>query len=367
VLLVSANFRPSVGGIERFVEILADGLAERGHEVTVVTCRTPGTPRREHAGAVEIVRIPATDVMRERFKVPYPIPAPPACVRTLRELVRRADVVHVQDAEYLTSVTALMLTRKLGVPAVLTQHVAFVTHGHVLLDLGRHAVTHTLGWAARLASVVVAVNPSVAEWARRTWRLHDVRALPAGFPRPIVAPNARALVRRELGLAEDAFVALFAGRDVPRKRLDVFLAAGDPSYELVAVTDRTDHVLSGTHIVPFMSPDRFGRMLAAADAFVLPSEGEVQPLVLREALIAGIPCVVAREPGYERLLADDDVVFVPPEPAAIQSALRRLAADPEYRRRLAQRAQRAGEREIGVDRFIDAYERLYTAVRSKVR
>ena len=367
VLLVTANYRPSVGGIERFVEILADGLAERGHEVTVATCRTRGARARERSGAVEILRIPATDAMRAFFDVPYPLPAPRACVTTLKKLLKRADVVHVQDAEYLTSVTALVLARGLGIPSVLTQHVAFVTHGHVLLDLGRHSVTRTLGWTARLADTVATVNPTVEAWARRTWRLRQVRTIPVGVPGPSLGPGERSLVRRELGLPDDAFVALFAGRDVPRKRLDVFLAASDPSYELVAVTDRLDNGSSRARLVPFMAPERFGRMLAASDAFVLPSEGEVQPIVLREALIAGIPCVVAREPGYEQFLADDDVVFIPPEPAALRDALRRLATDPDHWERLAERARAAGKREVGVDRFIDAYEGLYAAVHAGKR
>lgn len=367
VLLVSANFRPSVGGIERFVEILADGLAVRGHEVTVAACRTGGAPRLERSGAVEIVRIPSSDVLRERFKVPYPLPSPAACVRSLRELVSRADVVHVQDAQYLTSVAALLLARRGGVPSVLTQHVAFVSHGHVILDLGRHAATRTLGWVARVADEVAVYNPSVADWSRRTWKLRDVRLLPIGVAAPRASSGERALVRRELGLAEDSVVALFAGRDVPRKRLDVFLAASDPAYELVAVTDRIDNGSSPARVVPFMTPDRFAHVLAAADVFVIPSVGEGFPLALQEALVAGVPCVVTREPGYERFLSEDEVVFVRSEPEAVRDALRRLAADPAYRLGLGERARVVGAREFGVDRFVDAYESLYEEVRSEGR
>ena len=365
MLLVSANFRPSVGGIERFVEILAEGLAGRGHEVTVATCRTRGAPARERSGAVEIVRIASTDAMRERFKVPYPIPAPRACVRTLRELVADADVVHVQDAEYLTSVTALLLARRSGTPSVLTQHVGFVSHGHPALDLARRAVSRTFGWAARVADAVAAYNPTVADWARRTWRLRDVKMLPIGILAPDGRPqDERALVRRELGLADDAVLALFAGRDVPRKRLDVFLAADDPAYELVAVTDRVDGS-PGARIVPFMPPERFARILASADVFVIPSVGEGFPLALQEALVAGVPCVVTREPGYERFLAEEDVVFVPSEAGALRDALRALASDPARRRELSERARAVGEREFGAARFVEAYEELYEAVRAE--
>jgi glycosyltransferase involved in cell wall biosynthesis len=111
-----------------------------------------------------------------------------------------------------------------------------------------------------------------------------------------------------------------------------------------------------------MDAARFSRLLAASDAFVLPSQGEGFPLALQEALVAGVPSVVTREPGYERFLAEGDVVFVPPEPEAIRAALKRLATDPGLRAELSATAREAGRRRFGVEAFVDAYVRLYAAV-----
>jgi D-inositol-3-phosphate glycosyltransferase len=359
VLLVTANFRPSVGGIERFVEILAQGLAARGHEVTVATCQLRSAPLVEHSEGVRIVRMPASDAPHERLNVPYPIPAPRACIRTLHRLIREAEVVHAQDALYLTTVAALALARRLRVPSILTQHVAFVPQRHLALDLAQRAGIAILGRSARLATVVAAYNPSVAEWASRTWRLRDVRLLPIGVPASTSSAAERIAVRRELGLADDAFIALFTGRDVPKKRLNVFLSASDPAYELVAVTDRPADGSPAARFVPFLSPARFSRLLAAADAFVLPSEGEGLPLTLQEALVAGIPCVVTSEPGYERYLRQDDAIFVPPAASAVRTALVRLASDEPYRSALADRAKAAGRRAFDLDAFVNAYGDLY--------
>jgi D-inositol-3-phosphate glycosyltransferase len=362
VLLVSANYRPSVGGIERFVEILAEGLAGRGHAVTVVTGRHRGGPALEEHAGVHIVRLAASDVLRKGFGVPYPLVAPWR-LRTLAALVRRADVVHAHDALYLTTVAALVVARRRGIPSVLTQHVAFVPQDNAVLDLAQRAAIRTLGRSARRADVVASYNPVVAEWARRTWRLDEVRVLPAGVPAEAISEDERSAARRELGIADEAFLALFTGRDVPKKRLDVFLRADDPSYELVAVTDRVDGGASAARLVPFMDARRFSRLLAASDAFVLPSQAEGFPLALQEALVAGVPCVVTREPGYERYLSDGDVVFVPPEPEAIRAALRRLATEPSHRSELAAAAREAGRRRFGVDAFVDAYETLYESLR----
>ena len=110
VLLVSANFRPSIGGIERYVEILAHALTSRGHAVTVAACATDGAPAgEERDGDVRIVRLRSTDVLDSALDVPYPLPEPVAAVRSLRRLLAEADVVNPQDALYTTSVLALVL------------------------------------------------------------------------------------------------------------------------------------------------------------------------------------------------------------------------------------------------------------------
>lgn len=362
VLLVSANFRPSLGGIERFVETLGEGLAARGWEVTVLCCRHGDAPLAEEAAGVRIVRIPSSDLLRRRWNVPYPLPAPRRLIRELRRLLAWADVVHAQDALYATSVAALMAARKRGVPSVLTQHVGFVPQGSAALDAGQRVAIATLGRTARLASRVVAYNADVASWARRTWGLPEVEVVPIGVPGAESSP-ARELVRRELDLPEDRFLALFVGRDVPKKRLDLALAAADPAYELVAVTDRPPTAApDGTRILPFLPVDRFRALLLSVDAFVLPSEAEGIPLALQEALVSGLPCVVTRVPGYERHLRDGEVLWVQPEPESIRAALRRLASDDALRARLAERARAAGAREFGLERVLDAYEALYLAL-----
>ena len=358
VLLVSANYRPSVGGIEQYVDNLAHGLAARGHVVTVVACRTDGAASEEQDGNVRIVRLPATDVLDSRLNVPYPLPEPFAAWRTLRRLVGEADIVHPHDAIYATSVLSLALARRADVASVLTQHVAFVPQRNRVLNRTQRAAIATLGRSARLATCVVAYNPAVAEWARTTWGLTDVRVLPPGVPgAPIVDRDE---LRRELGFPTDRFTALFVGRDVPKKGLDVFLGASDPAYELVAVTDRPPSTApEGARLLPFLEPRRFRELLACVDAFVLPSEGEGFPLALQEALVTGLPCVVRPGPGYDHYLREGEAVLVSRNSDGIRAALVHLAKDDSFRAQLASRAREAGTREFGLGRFVEEYERLY--------
>jgi len=364
ILLVSANYRPSVGGIERFVETLAEGLAARGREVVVLCCRHDNAPLVEERNGVRIVRLPASHFLAGRWNVAYPLPWPLPLVRALRRLLPWADVVHVHDALYVTSVATLVASRRRHVPTVLTQHAPFVPQSSRVLDLVEKLAVLTVGRCARLASKVVTYNDAVSQWATSTWGLGEVPVLPTGVAEPDAGGADRLTLRREFSLPEDRFLALFVGRDVPTKRLDLLLHAADPSYEIVAVTDRptSPSVPPGVRLLPFMPPDCLQRLLLAADAFVLPSKAEGFPLSLQEALLAGLPCVVTRVPGFDRYLGEDDVVWIDGASESIRGALTEFAADPSRRATFAERAKTAGRRAFGLDRFVDAYESLYQMV-----
>jgi glycosyltransferase involved in cell wall biosynthesis len=364
VLLVSANFRPHVGGVERFTEVLATGLAERGHTVTVLCCRDRGAPLREEIDGFTVIRVPAAGFVDRRLNVPYPLPSPVSLLRALRRELANADVVHVQDAIYATSAPALFLARRRNVASVLTMHVGFVPQANRVLDAVERAALATFGRSARLATIVASYNPSVASWAEQTWGLVDVRVLPVGVTVGGLPAADRDEVRRSFGLPTDRLVALFVGRDVPSKSLDVFLAASDPAYELVAVTDRPAGD-TRARLLQFMDHDRLQALFGCVDAFVQPSMTEGVSLALQEALVVGLPVITTWQPGYERYLSDQDVLVVDRDPDAIRQALRRLVSSEELRQTLSARARLAGETHFGAERFVSAYEDLYEEARSR--
>jgi D-inositol-3-phosphate glycosyltransferase len=361
IVLVSANFAPHVGGVERFTEVLADALGRRGHEVTVCCCRAGGAPVREDRGDFSIRRIRSTYVVDKRLNVPYPLPDPLDLLTTFSRAIAGADVVHVQDALYATSLPALALARRRRTATVLTQHVSFVPQESELLDGAQRLAISTLGRCARLATAVATYNGAVAEWVRRRWGIEDVRMLPVGVETNSNGPSDRTALRRSFGLPERAFLALFVGRDVPKKGLDLFLQSQDPAYELVAVTDRPGSP-TGSAQLAFMSPERLQSLMRCVDAFVLPSEAEGFPLSLQEALGSGLPVVTTRQPGYEHYLGPEDALFVSRDARSIREALQRLAADTELRTRLSERSRAVADRNFGVERFVTAYEELYGEV-----
>jgi len=76
-------------------------------------------------------------------------------------------------------------------------------------------------------------------------------------------------------------------------------------------------------------------LLAAAAVFVLPSAWEGQPLVLQEALRAGVPIVATRAGGTPALVGEDAAVLVPPgDPDLLARAVRAVLTEPALAVRL---------------------------------
>ncbi len=359
VLLASSNFRPAVGGIDRFTEVLGETLAGRGHEVTVVCCRRDDAPRSETTAAgVRVVRTPASYVLHRLRRIPYPIPEPVSLLRTLKRLVATADILHVQDSTYPLTSAALLVAHRQRKPSIVTQHVAFVPQGSRLLDALEGLAIRVFGRAARHAEIVAALTPEIATFVRERWHVDDVRIVPPGVKLESGSEN-RAAMRASLGLPEGRFLALFMGRDVPKKGLEHFLAARDAAYDLVAVTDGDVAQQENVYGVPFMEVHRFHDLLRAVDAFVLPSVAEGFPVSIQEALTAGLPVLATMSPGYERYLRPGEVIPIERDGESIRRALKSIAADPAGRAELAERAAAAAEREFGRERFGAAYEHLY--------
>ncbi len=76
-------------------------------------------------------------------------------------------------------------------------------------------------------------------------------------------------------------------------------------------------------------------LLAGAAVFVLPSAWEGQPLVLQEALRAGVPIVATRAGGTPALVGEDAAVLITPgDPEQLATAVRAVLTEPALAARL---------------------------------
>lgn len=215
---------------------------------------------------------------------------------------------------------------------------------------------------AGLCDVTVVNSEAVAASlaARGVVRRDRCRVIPnaVDFARfPPRAPATRAAMREQLGLPHDAFVWLAVGRLYPHKDHAALLRAvtrlreRHPSMRLAIAGDgplrrvlrrQTCELSLGERVHWLGLRDDVPELLAASDAFVLPSRWEGSPNAVLEALAAAVPVTGTDVGGVRELIEDGRSGFIVPpgDVAALATAMERLMRLPaEARARMGRRGR----------------------------
>lgn len=285
---------------------------------------------------------------------PVPLPHPrdrdfaPRIVRHLQ--AHPTSVFHAHVGTGRENFDGVRAARAAGVPAVVqTLHYPWLmgSRKHLVpLFRSLEPVDHLIAVseAQRQTYVRVGVDPS-----RITTVPNGIRARGPG-------PGRRA-AREALGLDMGRRVVMTIGRLTVMKGhvhlLDALPGLLRRFPDLAVVVVGSGHlqerlqaqaeglgVADAVHLVGHRSDARM--LLDAADVFVLPSRHEGMPLVLMEAMDAGLPVVATRVIGSEEVVVDGGTGLLvrPRDPAALEQALGVLLADPALRAQLG----RAGKR-----------------------
>lgn len=379
IAMVSSVFYPSIGGAQTHTLRLSQKLKARGVEVLVVTRHYRGLARYEEIGGIPTYRVGAGDGSMAVASATYTLGA----LRVLAALRHRYDIMHchLMTSPMTIGLLARPLVRK---PLVVNPHrsgaigdVAVLKH---LVPLGRTR----LALARHLADAFVSISRDIREELRgigvgeeKLWDIPNGVDLAQFSP---ADPAMRAALRRSLGLP-DGPLALFAGRLVQEKGLDVLLNAWPlvlrrlPEAHLLvlgegdqrAALEAQAHQLGLAGRVGFAgSRDDVAPYLRAADAFVLPSYAEGLPVSLIEAMACGLPCVATAIGGTIRVLEDGATGRLVPagDPAALAYGLIETLTSPAARRWSDQARQHVARHyslDAVAERYVQMYETLLRA------
>jgi glycosyltransferase involved in cell wall biosynthesis len=199
----------------------------------------------------------------------------------------------------------------------------------------------------RGARLVIAASTDLAERARALGA-PDVRVIPSGVALP-----------REVGSEAEPPEILFAGRLSPEKGVLELLEASQGLELVVAGDGPLRRRVPGA--LGFVPHDQLQQLYARAAVVACPSRREGFGVACLEAMAHGRPVVATSVGGLRDLVVDGETgVLVPPgDPAALRSALDRLLADRELRRRLGtagrERVQRHFSWQAVTDATLDVY------------
>jgi len=353
------------GGLERVVTMLAGGMRGLGHDVHVAaivegpraarTFLAPLAAAGVHTSALEAQ---GRAYLAERAGI----------AQRCREV--RPDVVHTHG--YRPDVVDAGVARRLGIPVVTTVH-GFTGGGW------RNRLYEWLECRAlRRFDAVVAVSRPLVERLRAagvpTSRLHQVRNAwgPAG------PPLDRAAARRALGLPPGGFAVGWLGRLSHEKGPDVLVealphvhdlsliacVAGDGAMRASLQARAGALRLNGRIRWQGVVPDA-ARALAAFDVCVVSSRTEGTPIVLFEAMAAGVPIVATTVGGVPDVVSPREALLVPPnDRIALADAIRDVYGDPATARERARAASARLERDFALAPWLEAYESIYRTVAS---
>ncbi|MGH3200196.1 MAG: glycosyltransferase family 4 protein [Streptosporangiaceae bacterium] len=343
----------STGGTARHVRMLAGGCAARGVPAEVFG---PAQTERDFAfSAVAHVGFTPVDIA-DRPRVRHDLRA----IARLRRLISawRPDVVHAHGlrAGALTAIAAAFIR-----PGVYHPRPALVVTVHNAPAAGgvTGAIYRVLELiVTRRADSVLCVSPDLEERMRAAGARRAGRALVPADPAPstALAPSVSAETRAALSLPGDPDpgrpVVLAVGRLASQKGFGPLIEAaalwGDmrPEPLLVIVGQGPLEAELKSQAARLQVDARFPghredvpALLAAAAVFVLPSVWEGQPLIVQEALRAGVPVVATRVGGTRELTGEDAALLVPPgDVKGLADAVRAVLTDPALAARLRKAA-----------------------------
>jgi len=236
----------------------------------------------------------------------------------------------------------------------------------------------------RMGVVPVAIAKEVARSIERVYGLRGVPLIPNGIPVADYAlgEDARKAWRAREGYAEEDVLLVSVARMSPQKdhflliRAFAMVVSCDRRLRLLLVGDGPlrPELEAQVKVLGLEDKVRFlgvrsdvPEILAAADAFVLSSRWEGNPLSVMEAMAAGKPVIATAVGGVPELVEDgvSGVLVSPEDAGALTEAIWKAVEDPGLRVRMGRAAFRRAMERFDVGVMVRGYEALYEQLLEK--
>jgi glycosyltransferase involved in cell wall biosynthesis len=351
ILITTGIFPPDIGGPATYVPTIAKALAERGHQVTVLTTSEPENLQWDDSIYPFFVsRINRRQKIWLRSL---------KCVAEILRLGRAADVIYANGIYFEAAIASKFLRKPLVMKIVGDEAWERSVRRGWTKDnfedfqqrcqswqaelLKRHR-----SWVVRQANKVIVPSQYLGNWVVK-W----------GVPAEKIAViyNAVEISDKVEPLSiplKTPVKAVTVGRLVPWKQVDGLIEAlrEIPELGLVVVGDgperpRLERIAQelGVSGRVYFAGQRSKRetlsLMEACDLFVLNSTYEGLPHTVLEAMALGLPVIATALGGTPEVVRDGETgVLVHSENKALEEALRTLVTDEKARQRLGEKARK---------------------------
>ena len=310
--LFTDTYYPELNGVANSVFLLKKELEKKGHNVYVITTKTPGAPVNEKG----VFRVPSTAcsfVPERRIGLFYH----PKIARQIHKM--KLDIIHT-NTEFAIGMFGRIMAHELLIPVVHTYHTIYEDYTHYIKkyiskeERAKKLVKKFSKFSVSGAEELIVPTEKVADLMRHYGVKKDISVIPTGIDLSRFGVRdseiQRTKLKVSLGIPKDHKVVLSLGRVSEEKNIDevmlylehymeqhgdvTFLVVGDGPYkdalEKIAkgMKHRKQMIFAGAK--PW---DEIGHYYQIADVFVSGSTSETQGLTYIEALASGVP-IVAR-------------------------------------------------------------------------
>jgi glycosyltransferase involved in cell wall biosynthesis len=307
ILVINYEYPPIGGGGGVLCKDISEGIAAKGHRITVVTSHYGSLQKNENLHGVNIFRVPV--LMRKKQTVASMtsmISFVPMCIWKVKQLMEgnTFDLINTHFA-IPSGPAGQYISRKYGIPNVLT------ILGGDIIDPSKFLSPHNtflLNQTVRKmlfgADRVVAESTDIKRNAQKYYAFdRQVDIVPLGIY-PNVHPEKN---RQALGLPSDQFIFVTIGRLVKRKNLEdllhifkevqktdpsILLVIGDgPEKDKIESLAKQLGIENAVRLLGRVSDEEKFQYLAASDVYLSTAIHEGFGIVFLEAMECGLPVI----------------------------------------------------------------------------
>src|SRR5438132_925333 len=347
-----------IGGGERHLADLANGLTRRDHDVFAALI--PSSPLLS-----ELTSVPKQNIVQVPMRSVLNVSSALKLARFASE--NRIQIIHAHVARDYP--LAALVARRSAAHLILTRHVLFPLNRAHKLTLRRTdrviAVSQAVADRLRAQSIfsedkIVLIHNGI-DLVRFARGREDSLAKKEGEDQKLCVGMIGHLAPIK---GQEDFIR--AGAIVCRQRRDVeFVIAGEDKSNsrehrrsietLIAELNLDQHV----SLIGWV--DDVAKLLPNFDLFVSPARSEPFGLSIVEAMAAGVPVIATASEGAREIIDDQQVGRLVPigNSEALADAISGLLANSELRERLSAEAQRRVRERFSLERMLDATEDVY--------
>jgi glycosyltransferase involved in cell wall biosynthesis len=289
--------------------------------------------------------------------------------RALRSYKLRPELLVTQSIN--AHVVGHLIARMVAAPHVTTEH--FNVGPGAPRARHRDALSRMIG--PRVDCAIAISERQIPRLLKLGYRRDRIRIIRNSVP-DIAAQVPASLVRSQLGVDRDAFLAVLVATLRPEKDPALFVRAVDLAHKVdphvrgVIVGggpefERTKALVGEGAIVRMAGPrSDVPDILQAADVVCLSSTAEGLPMVILEAMAAAKPIVATEIGGVAAAVQDDrtGILVRVGDVDGFAAALIRLAGDRELADQMGQAGRERYRRHFSFETMIDAYADVFEAM-----